>query len=310
MRFLQWFGFRDIIYDSLWNRSQSLQRCVCVWGVLTPCWRPWCCSTHNGVQCTQVRSSQSVQLVSTESVSIHTQILIDQQLDLRETHISTLKYCTHTHTHTLKYGSHTHTHTHTHTEVLFTHTHTHSHWSTVHSLTHTHTHTQYHLCVPVSVALVHQRRERVDLRHIPLSGHHRVWPRGRRSLKPAAPHQTVRPDTPEEQDTHVSMATLWLTAGPAVFRCVYFTCMSLSRDDPLVAPVVNSIGHRLQVVLQRWTLKTGIKLRPVVCKRKHVTVHLSLQDLSHSACCFYRNTQIQLQICHACSFNEKKNYIY
>lgn len=45
---------------------------------------------HTAVQRTQIRSSQHVQLVTAESVSIHTQILTDQQLDLRETHMSTL----------------------------------------------------------------------------------------------------------------------------------------------------------------------------------------------------------------------------
>ncbi len=230
MRFLQGFGFRDIIWFTLEQISVPTEMCVCVCGSVYSLHAGGRDAVqHNGVQCTQVRSSQSVQLVSTESVSIHTQILIEPAAGPEETHISTLKYCTHTHTHTLKYCSHTHTqhtphtlkycsltHTTHHTEVLFTH-----------SLTTTHT-TQYHLCVQ-SPLLVIRDEKRVDLRHIPLSDIIGCGHAGGRSLKPAAPHQTVRPDTPEEQDTHTSQWQHCDWQQSSSVRCVYLPAWVVSR---------------------------------------------------------------------------------
>lgn len=93
----------------------------------------------------------------------------------------------------------------------------------------------------------------------------------------------------EGWETHgVSMATLWLTPqlqqGSGV--CCYL--VEFVQYDPLVAPVVDSIGDGLQVVLQRLNDQTGVKLRHVVGKRKHVTVNLNLRYSSNRTRCFYR----------------------
>ncbi len=215
---------------------------------------------HTHVQCTQVRSSQSVQLVSAESVSIHTQILTDQQLDLRETHTS-------------------------------------AHWSTVHSLTHTLTlslsltHTHSTISASQSPLRWFIRDESVSIfvtfHFLTSSG---VAAREAEPKTCSTPSDSPPGYTWEAGHTHVSMATLWLTAGTAVFKSVFYL-VEFVQDNPLVAPFVNSIGHGLQVVLQCLDAQTGVKLRHVVRKRKHVTVHLSLQDLSHSACCFYRRRE-------------------
>ncbi len=305
MRFLQGFGFRDIIYDSLWNRSQSLQRCVCVWVcthsmlAAVMLFNTMVFSAHRFVPPRAFSSlvprvfpfTLRYLLTSSWTWERHTSAHWSTVHTHTHTHWSTVHTHTHTHTHTLKYCSLTHTHTHT--EVLFTH-----------SLTHTHTHST--ISASQSPLRWFIRDESVSI----FVTFHFLTSSGV-ATREAEPKTCSTPsDSPPGYawgagHTRLNGNTVIDSRSSSVQVCIFYL-HEFVQDDPLVAPVVNSIGHRLQVVLQRLDAQTGIKLRPVVCKRKHVTVHLSLQDLSHSACCFYRNTQIQLQICHACSFNEKK----